>query len=225
MWKDIYKSWLNYKKLDSFVRKDLEGKTDKELEDMFYTNLSFGTGGMRGILGAGTNRLNIYTIRRANNGLAQYLVKTYDKDQLSRGVVIAHDNRLMSKEFSKESARVLGAYGIKSYLFHDLRPTPELSFAVRETKALAGIVITASHNPPNYNGYKIYDEHGCQYTPRYANEIIEYVNETEDLFSIKATEFTDLLSNDLIEFLGEETDKSYLDHVKTLSVHPGGKKP
>jgi len=225
MWKDIYNSWLNYKKLDSFVRKDLEGKTDKELEDMFYTNLSFGTGGMRGILGAGTNRLNIYTIRRANNGLAQYLVKTYDKDQLSRGVVIAHDNRLMSKEFSKESARVLGAYGIKSYLFHDLRPTPELSFAVRETKALAGIVITASHNPPNYNGYKIYDEYGCQYTPRYANEIIKYVNETEDLFSIKATEFPDLLADDLIEFLGEETDKSYLENVKSLSIHPSCKKP
>jgi phosphoglucomutase len=225
MWKEIYESWLNYKDLDNFVRKDLEEKTNKELEDMFYTDLSFGTGGMRGILGAGINRLNIYTIRRANNGLAQYLLKTYSKDQLLRGVVIAHDNRLMSKEFSKESARVLGAYGIKSYLFHDLRPTPELSYAVRETNALAGIVVTASHNPPNYNGYKIYDEYGCQYTPRYANEIIKYVNETKDLFSIKVADFTDLIANDLIEFLGEDMDKSYLDAVKTVSVHPNCKKP
>ncbi|MBI9008728.1 MAG: phospho-sugar mutase [Tenericutes bacterium] len=225
MWKKIYETWLNYKNLDSFVKKDLVGKTNKELEDMFYTDLSFGTGGMRGILGAGTNRLNIYTIRRANNGLAKYLVKTYGKHQLSRGVVIAHDNRLMSKEFSKESARVLGAYGIKSYLFHDLRPTPELSFAVRETNALAGIVITASHNPAAYNGYKIYDEYGCQYTPDYANEIIGYVNETKDLFSIKVLDFTELLSNDLVEFLDEEMDKAYLDKVKTVALHPGLKKP
>lgn len=225
MWKDTYQTWLNYKDLDHFVRKDLEGKTEVELEDMFYTNLSFGTGGMRGILGAGTNRLNIYTIRRANNGLAQYLVEQYPEDALSRGVVIAHDNRLMSKEFAKESARVLGAYGIKSYLFHDLRPTPELSFAVREVKALAGIVITASHNPPNYNGYKIYDEYGCQYTPQYANEIIKYVNATDDLFAIKTKDITDLLADDLIEFLGEDMDQSYLDAVKTVQLHPELEKP
>ncbi len=225
MWKDTYQTWLNYKDLDHFVRKDLEGKTEAELEDMFYTNLSFGTGGMRGILGAGTNRLNIYTIRRANNGLAQYLVEQYPEDALSRGVVIAHDNRLMSKEFAKESARVLGAYGIKSYLFHDLRPTPELSFAVREVKALAGIVITASHNPPNYNGYKIYDEYGCQYTPQYANEIIKYVNATDDLFAIKTKDITDLLADDLIEFLGEDMDQSYLEAVKTVQLHPDLEKP
>ena len=118
MWKEIYELWLNNKNLDKFVKKDLEGKTDKELEDMFYTNLSFGTGGMRGLLGAGTNRLNIYTIRRANDGLAKYLVKTYGKDELKRGVVIAHDNRLMSMEFSKESAMVLGAYSKKTYLIN-----------------------------------------------------------------------------------------------------------
>ncbi len=225
MWKEIYQKWIENKGLDSFVRKDLEGKSDKELEDMFYTDLSFGTGGMRGVLGAGTNRLNIYTIRRANAGLATYLLKTYDKSQHSRGVVIAHDNRLMSKEFAKESARVLGAQGIKTYLFHDLRPTPELSYAVRETKALAGIVITASHNPPQYNGYKIYDEYGCQYTPRYANEIVGYVNEVEDLFSIETMSFTDLLANDLVEFLDEDMDKAYLEAVKTLAIHPEMEKP
>lgn len=225
MWKKVYEEWLQYQKLDTFVRKDLEGKTDKELEDMFYTNLSFGTGGMRGVLSAGTNRLNIYTIRRANAGLAKYLCKTYEKSKLSRGVVIAHDNRKMSKEFAKESAMVLGAYGIKSYLFHDLRPTPELSFAVRETHALAGIVITASHNPPQYNGYKIYDEFGCQFTPNYANEIIGYVNEITDLFSIEVLDFTDLLANNLVEFLGEDMDVSYLKAVKTVSIHPEIEKP
>ncbi len=225
MWNTEYQKWLDYKGLDSFVRKDLEGKSDKELEDMFYTNLTFGTGGMRGILGAGTNRLNIYTIRRANAGLAEYLMKTYPEDQLSRGVVIAHDNRLMSKEFAKESAKVLGAKGIKSYLFHDLRPTPELSYAVRQTNALAGIVITASHNPPQYNGYKIYDEYGCQYTPDYANEIVGYVNQVEDLFAIEAMSFTDMLSQDLVEFLDEDMDKSYLDAVKSISIHPEQEKP
>jgi len=225
MWKDEFDKWSQYKDIDIFVKQDLDNKTDKELEDMFYTDLSFGTGGMRGILGAGTNRLNIYTIRRANAGLAKYLQKHYQDSDLGRGVVIAHDNRLMSKEFAKESAKVLGANGIKSYLFHDLRPTPELSFAVRETKAIAGIVITASHNPPNYNGYKIYDEYGCQYTPKYANEIIGYVNEITDLFSIKALNFTDLLANDLVEFLGEDMDKSYLDAVKSISIHPKMIKP
>ncbi|HPJ24512.1 MAG TPA: phospho-sugar mutase, partial [Bacillota bacterium] len=192
---------------------------------MFYTNLVFGTGGMRGILGAGTNRLNIYTIRRANAGLAKYLIKTYGKEELSRGVVIAHDNRLMSKEFAKESAKVLGAQGIKSYLFNDLRPTPELSFAVRQTHALAGIVVTASHNPANYNGYKIYDEFGCQYTPRYANEIVGYVNEINDLFSIEVLSFTDLLANDLVEFLSEDMDRAYLDQVKSIAIHPELEKP
>jgi len=214
MWKKVYEEWLQYQKLDTFVRKDLEGKTDKELEDMFYTNLSFGTGGMRGVLSAGTNRLNIYTIRRANAGLAKYLVKKYSENELSRGVVIAHDNRLMSKEFAKESAMVLGAFGIKSYLFHDLRPTPELSFAVRKTHALAGIVITASHNPSQYNGYKIYDEFGCQFTPNYANEIIGYVNEITDLFSIEVLDFTDLLANNLVEFLGDDMDRLYLEAVE-----------
>jgi len=225
MWKNEYEKWSGYKELDPFVKRDLENKSDTELEEMFYTNLSFGTGGMRGILGAGTNRLNIYTIRRANAGLAIYLLKHYEESELKRGVVIAHDNRLMSKDFAKESAKVLGAYGIKSYLFHDLRPTPELSFAVRETLALAGIVITASHNPPNYNGYKIYDEYGCQYTPRYADEIVGYVNSITDLFSVKAMSFTDLLANDLVEFLGDDMDKTYLDAVKSIAVHPELHKP
>ena len=225
MWKDKYEKWINYSQLDSFVKEDLKNKNENELEDMFYTNLSFGTGGMRGILGAGTNRLNIYTIRRANAGLAKYLLKTYKPEELSRGVVIAHDNRRMSREFAKESAMVLGAYGINSYLFEGLRPTPELSFAVRETNALAGIVVTASHNPPNYNGYKIYDEYGCQYTPRYANEIVGYVNEIDDLFSIKTISYEALLNKKMLVILGESMDRAYLDAVKTVAIYPEIKKP
>ncbi|HKL48004.1 MAG TPA: phospho-sugar mutase, partial [Candidatus Izemoplasmatales bacterium] len=154
MWQKEYKKWLNFEELDTNLREAMLDKSEKELEDSFYQSLSFGTGGMRGILGPGTNRLNIYTIRRANAGLARYLLKHYSESDLKRGVVIAHDNRHLSKEFAKESAKVLGAQGIATYLFTDLRPTPELSYAVRHLNAISGIVVTASHNPPNYNGYK-----------------------------------------------------------------------
>lgn len=219
MWEKELKKWLDYQDLDRDLRLHLEKTDESELEDMFYTSLSFGTGGMRGILGPGTNRLNIYTIRRANNGLAKYLVNTFAKKDLVKGVVIAHDNRNMSREFAKESAKVLGAYGIKSYLFTDLRPTPELSYAVRQLEALAGIVVTASHNPPNYNGYKIYDQHGCQYTPIYANKIIEYVNETTDLFSIEAKSLEYLKENNLLEYIDEEIDKPYLKLIKSLALN------
>ncbi len=220
MWKESYQKWLDYKDLDDSLKRDLEGKTDAELEDMFYSSLAFGTGGMRGILGAGTNRMNIYTIRKANDGLARYLTGRYREDELTRGVVIAHDNRRMSREFAMESAKVLGAYGIKSYLFDTLRPTPELSFATRYLHAISGIVVTASHNPPQYNGYKIYDEYGCQYTPEYANQIIELVNEVEDVFQIRSLSFKTLESEGLIEFIGEAVDTAYLDLVKTVQIHP-----
>ena len=220
MWKQEYNIWLNNPDLNPDLKKEMLNKTDSELEDMFYTTLAFGTGGMRGILGPGINRINIYTIRRANNGLAKYLLNNYKKEELTRGVVIAHDNRHMSKEFAKESAKVLGYYGIKSYLFSDLRPTPELSFAVRNLNALAGIVVTASHNPPNYNGYKIYDEFGCQYTPRYADKIIEYVNQTEDIFSVKTKSLTELENENLISYIDESIDKPYLDLVKSIAIHP-----
>ncbi len=225
MWQEEHLKWLNYKDLDHNLYLELQTKSEKELEDMFYTTLSFGTGGMRGILGPGINRLNIYTIRRANNGLAQYLIHTYEEKDLSRGVVIAHDNRHMSKEFARESAKVLGAYGIKSYLFTDLRPTPELSFSVRHLNALAGIVVTASHNPPNYNGYKIYDEYGCQYTPRYADQIIEYVNNTGDIFAIKTKSIEELEKKSLIEYIDEDIDKAYLDLVKSITINKDTPKP
>lgn len=220
MWQVQYKKWLNYDDLDIQLRETLLDKTEEELEDSFYQDLSFGTGGMRGILGPGTNRLNIYTIRRANAGLATYLKKHYSKDDLKRGVVIAHDNRHLSKEFAMESAKVLGAQGIKSYLFTDLRPTPELSYGVRYLKAIAGIVVTASHNPPNYNGYKIYDEYGCQYTPKYANEIIGYVNNVKDLFSIDFLSVDSLEEKQLIEYIDQTIDDAYIKDLKTIQIHP-----
>ncbi|MCF7923871.1 MAG: phospho-sugar mutase, partial [Candidatus Izimaplasma sp.] len=225
MWKKEYKKWIDYENLDTSLRDDLLEKNESELEEMFYQSLSFGTGGMRGILGPGINRLNIYTIRRANAGLAKYLLNNFDKEDLKRGVVIAHDNRHLSKDFAKESAKVLGAFDIKSYLFTGLRPTPELSFAVRELNAIAGIVITASHNPPNYNGYKIYDQYGCQFTPKYANEIIDYVNEIKDLFKIETKEISDLEKKDLIEYIDKEIDDLYIKRLKTIQIHKDILKP
>ncbi len=220
MWKDEYLKWIHNPTLNHNLKNELESKTEKELEEMFYTSLEFGTGGMRGILGPGLNRLNIYTIRRANDGLARYLIKHYTKDDLSRGVVIAHDNRLKSRDFAIESARVLGHYNIRTYLFDGLRPTPELSFAVRHLHALAGIVVTASHNPPNYNGYKIYDEFGCQYTPRFADEIIGLVNEVTDLFSVQVADYNELVQNKMSVIISEEIDKAYLDLVKSIQLYP-----
>jgi phosphoglucomutase len=220
MWRDHYERWLAYPELEPSLRKDMEDKTEHELEEMFHSSLGFGTGGMRGILGAGTNRLNVYTIRKANDGLARYLVKNYRKSELIRGVCIAYDNRKMSKEFAIESAKVLGYYGIKSYLFDDLRPTPELSFAVRHLKAIAGIVITASHNPPNYNGYKIYDDSGCQYTPFYADQIVSLVEEVTDLFSVPVVEESVLKRLGLLEYIGKEIDDAYVALVKTVLLHP-----
>jgi phosphoglucomutase len=220
MWRDNYEQWLAYEALDPTLKREMDQKTEPELEDMFHTSLSFGTGGMRGILGAGTNRLNRYTIRRANDGLARYLVKTYKQSDLKRGVAIAYDNRHMSKEFALESAKVLGAYGIKSYLFDALRPTPELSFAVRHLKAIAGIVVTASHNPPNYNGYKIYDDSGCQYTPLYADQIIAMVEEVTDPFAIRTLDEAELLAKGLLEYIGKDIDDRYVAAVKTVILHP-----
>jgi len=225
MWKDEYQLWLDQPNLDVELKAELMGRNESELEDMFYTSLSFGTGGMRGILGAGTNRLNIYTIRKANDGLARYLVEVYGGEAKRRGVVIAHDNRRMSKAFALESAKVLGYYGIKSFLFEDLRPTPELSFATRNLNAVSGIVVTASHNPPNYNGYKIYDEFGCQYTPRYADVIVKKVDEVTDLFGIKVLSESVLKSRNLLSIIGSSIDDLYLEKVKTVQLHPEIEKP
>jgi len=221
MWYDEYRKWMNHSALDASLRNDLYHKPDSELEDMFFQSLTFGTGGMRGVLGAGTNRMNIYTIRKANDGLARYLILRYGKKiAKERGVCIAYDNRTMSKEFALESAKVLGVYGIPSYIFDSLRPTPELSFSVRHLHCLAGIVITASHNPPKYNGYKIYDEFGCQYTPEYAEKIVSLVEETTDLFAVKVADYNQLLADGVVRIIGSALDEEYLKVVKSVQIHP-----
>ena len=217
MYQKEFEKWKSYEGLNEELKQELLSMDETAKEDAFYTTLAFGTGGMRGILGAGINRMNIYTIRKANYGFGKYLSEKYE--DLKRGVVIAHDNRLKSVEFAKESASVLATFGIKSYLFESLRPTPELSFAVRHLNAIGGIVVTASHNPPNYNGYKIYDEEGCQLVPKYADVVIEHVNQVEDLFNVESLDYDKALADGLVEIIGEEIDKVYLDTVDTIQLN------
>ncbi len=212
-----YQKWMAVKDLNIEFLKELKAMNEEEKEDAFYKSLEFGTGGMRGIIGAGINRMNTYTIRKANYGFGKYLSLLY-KNDVSRGVVIAHDNRNKSVEFAKESASVLASFGIKSYIFESLRPTPELSFAVRHLNAIGGIVVTASHNPPKYNGYKIYDEDGCQLVPKYADQVIEHVNSVEDIFKIEYIEYKKAVSKGLIEIIGKEIDEEYLKLVDTVQL-------
>ena len=192
--------------------------TEDEKEDAFYRNLEFGTGGMRGLVGPGTNRMNIYTIRKANVGFANYLLKNV-KDAKERGVAIAYDCRYFSPEFAMESAKVMASHGIKAYVFESLRPTPELSFAVRHLKAAGGIVVTASHNPPEYNGYKIYDETGCQLIPSDADKVIELVNSVKDVFEVEVKSEAELIKAGLIEIIGSEIDDLYIERVKALEIN------
>ena len=201
------------------LMKGLKAMKKAEEADAFNGDLSFGTGGMRGVMGFGTNRMNIYTLRKANYGLGAYLCKTY-KGEISRGVVISHDNRLNSREFAIESAKVLGAFGIKCFMFDDLRSTPELSFSVRYLKAISGIMVTASHNPPKYNGYKVYDEYGCQYTPDIADLLIEEVNKVEDVFSIPYLELDKMKEMGLYKILSSEVDDEFLKAVKSVQLFP-----
>lgn len=213
MQKDIIR-WKEYDKLDSCLKEELNNMNDEQLNDAFYKNIEFGTAGMRGVLGAGTNRINIYTIRKATKGFAKYIKKHNGED---RGVAIAFDNRHMSKELANDSARLLSSLGIKTYLFESLRPTPELSFAVRELNCFGGIMITASHNPKEYNGYKLYDEKGCQLIPSLADEVISFVNEIEDELSIEINETEE--SKKLINIIGEDIDQKYLDKVSSICLN------
>ena len=207
--------WYNHPAIDSKTRKQMEIMSEKEKYDAFYTRVEFGTAGMRGLLGPGSNRLNIYTIRRANLGFAKYLVelaKTTDK----RGVAIAYDNRFMSKEFAIESARVLAMFDIESYVYTELRPTPQLSFTVRELNCIGGIVITASHNPKEYNGYKVYDPTGCQLIPEEIEKVIQAVEEVEDELSIDVR-LTDEQEK-LIHWLDEAMDIRYANRVLQIQL-------
>ena len=208
-------SWRNFEGLEPSLRKELESLTEEKLVDAFYTDLAFGTGGLRGVMGVGTNRMNIYVIQKATYGFYLYMKEHFD-DLETRGVVISYDCRHHSFDFAK--AAVLGAAGVKVYLFSSLRPTPELSFAVRYLKCAGGIMVTASHNPPEYNGYKVYDSEGCQLVPELADEVIEKIEGIEDLFSIKTADFETLAANGTIKIIDEIVDKPYLDMVKTVKV-------
>ncbi len=214
---DNFNRWLNYSNLEESLRLELEQMNEKEKEDAFFTNLEFGTAGMRGILGAGTNRMNIYTVRKANVGFAKYIMTL--KDGKDKGVAIGYDNRHMSYRFAIESAKVLASYGIKSYIFESLRPTPELSFAVRYLKCAGGIMITASHNPKEYNGYKVYDKTGCQLIPQEADKVVQYVNEVSDELTINV--ISDKQAYPYIHYIGKEVDEAYYKEVMNVEINPG----
>ena len=212
-----YEKWLNKEGLDESLKASLKEMDEKDKEDAFYMNLEFGTAGMRGILGAGTNRMNIYTIRKANVGFAKYVLTLENGKE--RGVAIGYDNRHMSYKFAIESAKVLATYGIKSYVFESLRPTPELSFAVRYLKCAGGIMITASHNPKEYNGYKVYDDTGCQLIPEWGDQVVRFVNEVEDELSVNV--ISDEEAYPYITYIGQEVDEVYYKEVMNIEINPG----
>ncbi len=210
--------WKNNPNLNEELRREIEASTDKELEEAFAIDLEFGTGGLRGILGAGTNRMNIYIVAKATLGFGRYLLKQSEVAG-ARGVAIAHDNRHKSKEFARISAEVLTSLGFRVFLFEELRPTPELSFAVRHFNCIGGIMITASHNPKEYNGYKIYDETGCQLVPVEADKVIAEINQIEDYFNIETTK-----NHELIQYIGKEVDEVYINEIKKIILRPNLKK-
>ena len=210
---DRYKSWINNPYFDKETKEELLNLQDNknEIEDRFYKDLEFGTAGLRGVIASGTNRINIYTIRRTTFGLANYIIKNTTEEDKNRGVVIAHDNRHMSREFCIEAANTLAACGIKAYIFDSLRTTPELSFAIRNLNTIAGIVITASHNPPEYNGYKVYWEDGAQVMPHIANAITEEINSIHD-YSVIPTLKEE--NKSLVVILDEDADTKFIEAVK-----------
>ncbi len=220
---DKYNSWCNSDGLDAADKADLLSiaSDNKEIQERFLYDLEFGTGGLRGVIGIGTNRINKYIVRKTTQGFANY-IKSFGEEACKRGVVIAHDNRRFSVSFCLETAGVLAANGIQAYIFDSLRPTPELSFAVRELSAFGGVVITASHNPPEYNGYKLYDERGCQLVGESNDRVVEEVNKITDALSVKA--LTKDEAGDLIKVLDSSMDETYYSRVMSISVTPDVKK-
>lgn len=220
-WSNKYAEWEQHPSLDAEIRLQLDQLKGhpKQLEDCFYKNLEFGTGGMRGEIGPGTNRMNLYTIRKASKGLANY-IKDNGENAMKRGVVIAYDSRHKSPEFAMEAAKTLATDGIQTYVFDALRPTPELSFAVRHLNAFSGIVVTASHNPPEYNGFKVYGSDGGQLPPAVADQVIEKVNEIDNELDIDVQEEQVLTSIGLIKIIGSEIDDTYIEKLKAISVNP-----
>ena len=217
-YKEMYQSWLDNPYFDEDTKAELKSIAgdDKEIEDRFYTELEFGTAGLRGVIGAGMNRMNIYTVRKATQGLANYIKKVGKEAQ---GVAIAFDSRRMSPEFADEAALCLAANGIKAYVFESLRPTPELSYAVRKLGCIAGINITASHNPPEYNGYKVYWEDGAQITPPHDKGIMDEVKAVTDFATVKTMEKEEAKKSGLYEVIGAAIDDAYIAELKKLVVH------
>ncbi|MEK4739394.1 MULTISPECIES: phospho-sugar mutase [Bacillus] len=219
-WKQEFSRWLSYAELDAELKEQLENmkQDEKKIEDSFYKNLEFGTGGMRGELGAGTNRLNVYTVRKATKGLAMFIEKLGEEAK-KRGVVVAYDSRHKSPEFAMEVAATLGAHGITTYVFESLRPTPVLSFAVRHLHTASGIVLTASHNPPEYNGYKVYGEDGGQLPPKEADELISYVNAVENELTVEVADVEQLKADGLLHIIGQEVDDAYAAELNNVIIN------
>lgn len=218
-YQENYQKWVDFVELPDYLRQDLENMDEKTKEDAFYTNLEFGTAGMRGLVGAGTNRINIYVVRQATEGLAR-LIESKGGNEKERGVAIAYDSRHFSPEFAFESAAVLAKHGIKSYVFESLRPTPELSFAVRHLNCFAGIMVTASHNPAPFNGYKVYGEDGGQMPPHDADALTTYIRAIENPFAVEVADAETEKASGLIEVIGEAVDIEYLKEVKDININP-----
>lgn len=219
MYNEVYNEWCSNSYFDEATHEELKklAGNEDEIKDRFYKKLEFGTGGLRGVIGAGTNRMNIYTVRQATQGLADYIISQNGED---KGVAIAYDSRIMSPEFANEAALCLNANGIKTYRFESLRPTPELSFAVRKLGCIAGIVITASHNPGEYNGYKVYWEDGAQITPPHDKNIMKCISEVDSWEQVKTMNKEDAVNKGLYNTIGAEIDDAYMAELKKQSIHP-----
>ena len=219
-WEETYQTWKDNPELAADLKAELDQLADNQeaLEDAFYEPLSFGTAGMRGVLGVGINRMNIYTVRQATEGLATFM-DTLDDETKQRGVAISYDSRHHSQEFAFDAARVLGAHGIPTFVFESLRPTPELSFTVRHLHTYAGIMITASHNPKQYNGYKIYGEDGAQMPPKESDMITKYIRQVKDIFGVKVADKDALIEDGTLNIIGDEVDKAYLEEVNQVTIN------
>lgn len=219
-WEENYQTWKDNPELAADLKAELDQLADNQeaLEDAFYEPLSFGTAGMRGVLGVGINRMNIYTVRQATEGLATFM-DFLDDETKQRGVAISYDSRHHSQEFAFDAARVLGAHGIPTFVFESLRPTPELSFTVRHLHTYAGIMITASHNPKQYNGYKIYGEDGAQMPPKESDMITKYIRQVKDIFGVKVADKDALIEDGTLKIIGDEVDKAYLEEVNQVTIN------
>lgn len=216
MYRDLVSKWLSSNNIEDEYKKEIYDLDEKELEDRFYKELEFGTGGLRGVIGSGTNRMNIYTVGKVTQGYADFLNEKFKNENIS--VAIAYDSRIKSDEFAKRAALIFAANGIKVYLYESLRPTPMLSFALRELKCKGGVVLTASHNPKEYNGYKVYGEDGCQLTDELSKKVYEYILNVNMFDNIKIINEDEAIKNNKLEYIGEDIDKIYIEKVKNLVI-------